>query len=86
MTRFSRILPDLLARTDVVLELRDARLPLSSVNKNLEGKRYRREAKEPPPPGRRQRCVCGSGGGDPTCCSYIIFLLWGLSYEPRAVR
>ncbi|KAI9509264.1 P-loop containing nucleoside triphosphate hydrolase protein [Russula earlei] len=37
MTQFSRILPTLLNRTDVVLELRDARLPLTSVNKNFEG-------------------------------------------------
>ncbi|KAI0252511.1 P-loop containing nucleoside triphosphate hydrolase protein [Lactifluus subvellereus] len=37
MTQFSRILPTLLARTDVVLELRDARLPLSSLNRNFEG-------------------------------------------------
>lgn len=37
MTQFSRILPALLARTDVVLELRDARLPLTSVNRNFEG-------------------------------------------------
>ena len=39
MTQFSRILPALLARTDVVLELRDARLPLTSVNRNFEGER-----------------------------------------------
>ncbi|KAI0288370.1 P-loop containing nucleoside triphosphate hydrolase protein [Russula brevipes] len=37
MTQFSRILPTLLTRTDVVLELRDARLPLTSVNRNFEG-------------------------------------------------
>ncbi|KAI0261657.1 P-loop containing nucleoside triphosphate hydrolase protein [Gloeopeniophorella convolvens] len=37
MTQFSRMLPGLLARTDVVLELRDARLPLTSVNRNFEG-------------------------------------------------
>ncbi|KAI0298667.1 P-loop containing nucleoside triphosphate hydrolase protein [Multifurca ochricompacta] len=37
MTQFSRILPRLLSRTDVVLELRDARLPLTSVNRNFEG-------------------------------------------------
>ncbi|KAN0113916.1 P-loop containing nucleoside triphosphate hydrolase protein [Russula decolorans] len=37
MTRFSRMLPALLSRTDVVLELRDARLPLTSVNRNFEG-------------------------------------------------
>lgn len=38
MTQFSRLLPSLLKRTDVVLELRDARLPLTSVNRNFEGK------------------------------------------------
>ena len=32
------MLPALLTRTDVVLELRDARLPLTSVNRNFEGK------------------------------------------------
>lgn len=37
MTRFSRQLPALLTRTDVVLELRDSRLPLTSINSNLEG-------------------------------------------------
>ena len=37
MTQFSRVLPALLTRTDVVLELRDARLPLTSVNRNFEG-------------------------------------------------
>ncbi|KII87590.1 hypothetical protein PLICRDRAFT_640798 [Plicaturopsis crispa FD-325 SS-3] len=37
MTRFARMLPALLSRTDVVLELRDARLPLTSINRTLEG-------------------------------------------------
>lgn len=37
MTRFFRQLPALLARTDVVIELRDSRLPLTSINSNLEG-------------------------------------------------
>ncbi|KAI0942082.1 hypothetical protein AcV7_002612 [Taiwanofungus camphoratus] len=37
MRHFARTLPALLARTDVVLELRDARLPLTSINPNLEG-------------------------------------------------
>jgi len=41
MTKFSRMLPALLTRTDVVLELRDARLPLTSVNGNFEGERWR---------------------------------------------
>jgi mitochondrial GTPase 1 len=37
MTQFTRMLPGLLRRTDVVLELRDARLPLTSINRNFEG-------------------------------------------------
>ncbi|EGN92858.1 hypothetical protein SERLA73DRAFT_190431 [Serpula lacrymans var. lacrymans S7.3] len=37
MNRFSKQLPALLSRTDVVLELRDSRLPLTSINTNLEG-------------------------------------------------
>ena len=37
MTQFARALPALLRRTDVVLELRDARLPLTSINRNFEG-------------------------------------------------
>lgn len=36
MNRFTKQLPALLSRTDVVLELRDARLPLTSINHNLE--------------------------------------------------
>jgi len=35
--KFSRMLPKLLTRTDVVLELRDSRLPLTSINGTLEG-------------------------------------------------
>ncbi|KAH9947550.1 P-loop containing nucleoside triphosphate hydrolase protein [Amylocystis lapponica] len=37
MLQFARMLPSLLTRTDVVLELRDARLPLTSINRNFEG-------------------------------------------------
>ena len=37
MTQFLRQLPVLLRRTDVVLELRDSRLPLTSINRNFEG-------------------------------------------------
>ena len=37
MTQFARLLPQLLQRTDVVLELRDARLPLTSINRTFEG-------------------------------------------------
>ncbi|KAI0064403.1 P-loop containing nucleoside triphosphate hydrolase protein [Artomyces pyxidatus] len=37
MTQFTRMLPALLTRTDIVLELRDARLPLTSINRTFEG-------------------------------------------------
>ncbi|KAI0052093.1 P-loop containing nucleoside triphosphate hydrolase protein [Auriscalpium vulgare] len=45
MSQFTRMLPALLTRTDVVLELRDARLPLTSINRTFEGalKRWRAE-------------------------------------------
>ena len=37
MNQFRRQLPVLLKQTDVVLELRDARLPLTSINRSFEG-------------------------------------------------
>ena len=37
MNQFKRQLPALLKQTDVVLELRDARLPLTSINRTFEG-------------------------------------------------
>lgn len=37
MRQFLRNLPALLGRTDVVLELRDSRLPLTSINGTFEG-------------------------------------------------
>ncbi|KAJ7269935.1 P-loop containing nucleoside triphosphate hydrolase protein [Mycena rebaudengoi] len=37
MMKFTRMLPALLTKTDVVLELRDSRLPLTSINRTLEG-------------------------------------------------
>ncbi|GBE88607.1 hypothetical protein SCP_1400110 [Sparassis crispa] len=45
MLQFAKSLPTLLTRTDVVLELRDARLPLTSINRNFEGalQKWRRE-------------------------------------------
>ncbi|KAF8578973.1 P-loop containing nucleoside triphosphate hydrolase protein [Ramaria rubella] len=36
MSRFTRLLPAFLTRTDIVIELRDARLPLTSVNPAFE--------------------------------------------------
>ncbi|KAF8138085.1 P-loop containing nucleoside triphosphate hydrolase protein [Mycena galopus ATCC 62051] len=37
MMKFKKMLPTLLTQTDVVLELRDSRLPLTSINRSLEG-------------------------------------------------
>ena len=37
MLQFQKMLPALLNKTDVVLELRDSRLPLTSINRNFEG-------------------------------------------------
>ena len=36
MRRFTRMLPELLSKADFVLELRDSRLPLTSVNGAFE--------------------------------------------------
>ncbi|KAG5340369.1 hypothetical protein C0989_002026 [Termitomyces sp. Mn162] len=45
MMKFTRMLPSLLTKTDVVLEIRDSRLPLTSINRTLEGalQKWRRE-------------------------------------------
>ncbi|KAF5369096.1 hypothetical protein D9758_003074 [Tetrapyrgos nigripes] len=56
MMKFTRMLPSLLTRTDVVLELRDSRLPLTSINRTLEGalRKWRLERGwDPNDPGRR---------------------------------
>lgn len=37
MMKFRRELPSLLSQTDVLLEIRDSRLPLTSINWNFEG-------------------------------------------------
>ncbi|TFK41583.1 P-loop containing nucleoside triphosphate hydrolase protein [Crucibulum laeve] len=56
MMKFTRMLPTLLTRTDVVLEIRDSRLPLTSINRTLEGalRKWRNERGwDPNHPGRR---------------------------------
>ncbi|KAK1232467.1 Mitochondrial GTPase 1 [Marasmius sp. AFHP31] len=56
MMKFTRMLPALLTRTDVVLELRDSRLPLTSINRTLEGalRKWRTErGYDPQNPARR---------------------------------
>ena len=37
MTKFTRMLPQYLSRTHVVLEVRDCRMPLTTVNKHFDG-------------------------------------------------
>ncbi|ETW77993.1 hypothetical protein HETIRDRAFT_326144 [Heterobasidion irregulare TC 32-1] len=61
MTQFARMLPALLMRTDVVLELRDARLPLTSINRKFEGalQRWRAErVRVAPSPQQAASQVC----------------------------
>ncbi|THU99122.1 P-loop containing nucleoside triphosphate hydrolase protein [Dendrothele bispora CBS 962.96] len=56
MMKFTKMLPTLLTRTDVVLELRDSRLPLTSINRTLEGalRKWRMERGwDPNDPSRR---------------------------------
>ncbi|KAG2008681.1 hypothetical protein CC2G_014085 [Coprinopsis cinerea AmutBmut pab1-1] len=56
MMKFTKQLPTFLARTDVVLEIRDSRLPLTSINRTLEGalRKWRLERGwDPNNPGKR---------------------------------
>lgn len=50
MSSFMRNLPTLLTRTDIILEMRDSRLPLTSVNPNFEEhlQTWKGKAKEVP--------------------------------------
>ncbi|KAM5531231.1 hypothetical protein V8D89_015097 [Ganoderma adspersum] len=74
MLQFQKMLPALLNKTDVVLELRDSRLPLTSINRNFEGalQKWRRE--------RRQGGAAGSAG------SYPDFPAPGLTNGPVSER
>ncbi|KAI6168377.1 P-loop containing nucleoside triphosphate hydrolase protein [Pisolithus thermaeus] len=83
MNRFTKQLPALLSRTDIVLELRDSRLPLTSINHNFEGDVPRRDAAVEPSP------VSGYGG---MTCERIIVLNkrdlvpeWGMEPFRRAM-
>ncbi|KAJ7185590.1 P-loop containing nucleoside triphosphate hydrolase protein [Mycena filopes] len=87
MMKFTRMLPALLAQTDVVLELRDSRLPLTSINRTLEGalQKWRLERGwDPTNPTRR---VVNS-----TACERIVVMNkrdlvpeWGLEPFRRAI-
>ncbi|VDB90981.1 unnamed protein product [Peniophora sp. CBMAI 1063] len=65
MTQFARLLPQLLQRTDVVLELRDARLPLTSINRTFEGalQKWRHE---------RTALSLASPTGAPRVCERVV--------------
>ncbi|KAF7360363.1 Mitochondrial GTPase 1 [Mycena venus] len=87
MMKFTRMLPTLLTQTDVVLELRDSRLPLTSINRTLEGalQKWRLERGwDPNDPTRR---VINS-----TACEHIVVFnkrdlvpQWGLEPFRRAM-
>ncbi|KAF9480578.1 P-loop containing nucleoside triphosphate hydrolase protein [Pholiota conissans] len=88
MMRFTRQLPALLKRTNVVLEIRDARLPLTSINRTLEGalRKWRLERGwDPNNPGRRFFAV--------EACEHIVVLNkrdivpeWGLEPFQKAME
>ncbi|KAF8962632.1 P-loop containing nucleoside triphosphate hydrolase protein [Flammula alnicola] len=88
MMKFTRQLPALLKRTNVVLEIRDARLPLTSINRTLEGalKKWRLERGwDPNNPGRRFIAV--------EACEHIVVLNkrdlvpeWGLEPFRKAME
>ncbi|KAH9478534.1 Mitochondrial GTPase 1 [Psilocybe cubensis] len=87
MMKFTRSLPALLKRTNVVLEIRDSRLPLTSINRTLEGalKKWRLERGwDPNNPGRRFFAV--------EACEHIVVLNkrdlvpeWGLEPFRKAM-
>ncbi|KAF8345270.1 hypothetical protein F5887DRAFT_1061838 [Amanita rubescens] len=87
MRKFTRILPALLKRTHIVLEIRDSRLPLTSINRQLEGalRQWRLERGwDPNHPGRRIM--------NNTACEHIVVLNkrdlvseWGMEPFRRAM-
>ncbi|GLB42259.1 putative 50S ribosome-binding GTPase [Lyophyllum shimeji] len=87
MMKFTRMLPALLTRTDVVLEIRDSRMPLTSINRTLEGalQKWRRERGwDPNNPNRR---IVNAGA-----CERIVILNkrdlvpeWGMEPFRRAM-
>lgn len=98
MNRFTKQLPALLSRTDVVLELRDSRLPLTSINNNLEGaiNKWRAERGHhsthvtPPSPTTSRNAFLGYGG---PICERIVVLNkrdfvpeWGIKPFKRAMQ
>ncbi|KAG6918361.1 hypothetical protein DXG01_015010 [Tephrocybe rancida] len=69
MMKFTRMLPALLTRTDVVLEIRDSRLPLTSINRTLEGALQKWRLARGWDPNNRTRRIVNAGA-----CERIIVL------------
>ncbi|KAF9010140.1 P-loop containing nucleoside triphosphate hydrolase protein [Cyathus striatus] len=69
MMKFTRMLPALLTRTDVVLELRDSRLPLTSINRNLEDALHRWRIERGWDPNDRTRRLL-----DVQACEHLVVL------------
>ncbi|KDQ58444.1 hypothetical protein JAAARDRAFT_129128 [Jaapia argillacea MUCL 33604] len=80
MNKFARMLPALLTRTDVVLELRDSRLPLTSINGDLEGalEKWRLDRGRIPMAHRRflsphqTSSPSSPGSAGPTACEHVV--------------
>ncbi|KAI0350860.1 P-loop containing nucleoside triphosphate hydrolase protein [Trametes cingulata] len=99
MLQFQRALPTLLNKTDVVLELRDARLPLTSINRNFEGalQKWRRERGRGPIAGPASSSDAdattpvATSGAPPACERVVVFSKrdlvpeWGIKPFQRAM-
>ncbi|KAI0332807.1 P-loop containing nucleoside triphosphate hydrolase protein [Cubamyces sp. BRFM 1775] len=99
MLQFQRMLPTLLNKTDVVLELRDARLPLTSINRNFEGalQKWRRERGKGTAPGASSTIGANATAPDaspiavPACERIVVFSKrdlvpeWGVKPFQRAM-
>ncbi|KAF8234985.1 P-loop containing nucleoside triphosphate hydrolase protein [Tricholoma matsutake] len=69
MMKFKRMLPALLTRTDVVLEIRDSRLPLTSINRTLEGALHKWRTERGWDPSNPNRRIVVTGA-----CEHIVVL------------
>ncbi|KAI0739081.1 P-loop containing nucleoside triphosphate hydrolase protein [Daedaleopsis nitida] len=93
MLQFQRMLPTLLNKTDVVLELRDARLPLTSINRNFEAvlQKWRRERSASTLSGSSEHEPSGGINYGPVCERVVVFSKrdlvpeWGIKPFQRAM-
>ncbi|TBU23176.1 hypothetical protein BD309DRAFT_1079757 [Dichomitus squalens] len=94
MLQFQKMLPALLNKTDVVLELRDSRLPLTSINRNFEGalQKWRRERGHGPSTASSSLDTPTAGPSNgPVCERVVVFSKrdlvpeWGIKPFQRAL-